>query len=69
MWGLQGRRCALPATDAVSRIAQAVFPIDATRVKRLRDALGNQMVSALLVKTITRHSYVLAVGKDVIRAV
>ncbi len=39
----------------------------ATRVKRLRDALGNQMVSELLVKTIARRGYVLAVGKDVIR--
>ncbi len=41
----------------------------ATRVKRLRDALGNQMVSELLVKTIARRGYVLAVGKDVIRMV
>ncbi len=39
----------------------------AVRVKRLRDALGNQMVSELLVKTIARRGYVLAVGKDVIR--
>jgi len=39
----------------------------ATRVKRLRDTLGNQMVSELLVKTIARRGYVLAVGKDVIR--
>ncbi|MGB8813557.1 MAG: hypothetical protein WCC57_10255 [Paracoccaceae bacterium] len=39
----------------------------ATRIKRLRDALGNQMVSELLVKTIARRGYVLAVGKDVIR--
>jgi DNA-binding winged helix-turn-helix (wHTH) protein len=39
----------------------------ATRVKRLRDALGNQMVSELLVRTIAKRGYVLAVGKDVIR--
>jgi DNA-binding winged helix-turn-helix (wHTH) protein len=39
----------------------------AVRVKRLRDALGNQMVSELLVKTIARRGYVLAVSKDVIR--
>ena len=39
----------------------------ATRIKRLRDALGNQLVSELLVKTIARRGYVLAVGKDVIR--
>ncbi|MCU0899936.1 MAG: hypothetical protein MUC82_05490 [Cypionkella sp.] len=41
----------------------------ATRVKRLRDSLGNQLVSELLVKTIARRGYVLAVGKDVIRMV
>ena len=41
----------------------------ATRVKRLRDTLGNQLVSELLVKTIARRGYVLAVGKDVIRMV
>jgi DNA-binding winged helix-turn-helix (wHTH) protein len=41
----------------------------ATRVKRLRDALGNQLVSELLVKTIARRGYMLAVGKDVIRMV
>ncbi|MBL8561302.1 MAG: response regulator transcription factor [Gemmobacter sp.] len=39
----------------------------ATRVKRLRDALGNQLVSELLVKTIARRGYVLAVQKDTIR--
>lgn len=41
----------------------------AMRIKRLRDALGNQMVSELLVKTIARRGYVLAVGKDTIRMV
>ena len=39
----------------------------ATRVKRLRDTLGNQLVSELLVKTIARRGYVLAVQKDTIR--
>ncbi len=39
----------------------------ATRVKRLRDALGNQLVSELLVKTVARRGYMLAVGKDTIR--
>ncbi|SDY18522.1 response regulator transcription factor [Citreimonas salinaria] len=38
----------------------------AVRIKRLRDGLGNQMVSALLVKNITRKGYVLAVDKGVI---
>ncbi|OWU86049.1 histidine kinase [Oceanicola sp. 22II-s10i] len=41
----------------------------ATRIKRLRDTLGNQMVSELLVKNIARRGYMLAVGKDVIRVV
>lgn len=41
----------------------------ATRVKRLRDALGNQLVSELLVKTIARRGYVLAVSKDTIRMI
>ena len=39
----------------------------ATRIKRLRDALGNQLVSELLVKTIARRGYVLSVGKEAIR--
>ncbi|MEL6642578.1 MAG: hypothetical protein AAFQ79_01475 [Pseudomonadota bacterium] len=41
----------------------------ATRIKRLRDALGNQMVAELLVKTIARQGYRLAIDKDVIRMV
>lgn len=41
----------------------------ATRIKRLRDTLGNQMVSELLVKTITRRGYMLAVGKDTIKMI
>lgn len=41
----------------------------ATRVKRLRDALGNQLVSELLVKTVARRGYVLAVAKDAIRMI
>lgn len=41
----------------------------ATRVKRLRDALGNQLVSELLVKTIARRGYMLAVGKDTIKMI
>jgi len=41
----------------------------ATRVKRLRDALGNQLVSELLVKTIARRGYMLAVGKETIRMI
>ncbi len=41
----------------------------ATRIKRLRDALGNQLISELLVKTITRRGYMLAIDKDVIRMI
>lgn len=41
----------------------------ATRIKRLRDALGNQMVSELLVKSIARKGYMLSIEKDVIEMV
>ncbi|MFE3835798.1 winged helix-turn-helix domain-containing protein [Pseudogemmobacter sonorensis] len=41
----------------------------ATRIKRLRDSLGNQLVSELLVKTIARRGYMLAVGKETIRMI
>ena len=41
----------------------------ATRIKRLRDTLGNQMVSELLVKNVARKGYVLAIDKDVIKMV
>lgn len=39
----------------------------ATRIKRLRDTLGNQLVSELLVKNIARKGYMLAIDKKVIR--
>jgi len=41
----------------------------ATRIKRLRDTLGNQMISELLVKNIAKRGYVLAIRKDVIRMI
>ncbi len=41
----------------------------ATRIKRLRDSLGNQMVSELLVKNIARRGYMLSIDKDVIKMV
>mgnify|MGYP001049925409 CR=1 FL=1 len=41
----------------------------ATRIKRLRDTLGNQMVSEMLVKNVARKGYVLSVSKDVIEMV
>ncbi|PLS22888.1 winged helix-turn-helix domain-containing protein [Amylibacter cionae] len=39
----------------------------ATRIKRLRDQLGNQLVSHLLVKNISRKGYTLSIDRDVIR--
>lgn len=39
----------------------------ATRIKRLRDALGNQMMAELLIKTVARQGYVLAIDQHAIR--
>lgn len=39
----------------------------ATRIKRLRDALGNALVSELLVKNISRKGYTLGVAKEALR--
>lgn len=41
----------------------------ATRIKRLRDHLGNQMMSQLLIKNISRKGYMLALEKDVIKMI
>lgn len=41
----------------------------ATRIKRLRDALGNQIVAELLIKTIARQGYVLAIDQKAIRVI
>ena len=41
----------------------------ATRIKRLRDSLGNQIVTELLVRNIARQGYTLSVEKDVIRMI
>jgi DNA-binding winged helix-turn-helix (wHTH) protein len=41
----------------------------ATRIKRLRDALGNQIVTHLLIRNITRQGYVLKVEPKAIRMV
>lgn len=41
----------------------------AMRIKRLRDGLGNQLLSEVLVRTIARRGYMLAIDKDVIRMV
>ena len=39
----------------------------AVRIKRLRDHLGNQLMSELLIKNIARKGYVLAVEPDAIK--
>ena len=39
------------------------------RIKRLRDHLGNQMVSELLIKNIARKGYVLAVEPNAIKMI
>ncbi|GFE66239.1 winged helix-turn-helix domain-containing protein [Litoreibacter roseus] len=41
----------------------------ATRIKRLRDHLGNQMMSELLIKNIARKGYVLAVEPKAIKMI
>ncbi|MEO0485587.1 MAG: hypothetical protein AAF092_06720 [Pseudomonadota bacterium] len=41
----------------------------ATRIKRLRDALGNQIVTELLIKNIARKGYMLAIDKRAIKMV
>ncbi|WP_114964821.1 winged helix-turn-helix domain-containing protein [Alkalilacustris brevis] len=41
----------------------------ATRIKRLRDSLGNQIVSELLVRNIARQGYMLAIDRKAIRMV
>lgn len=41
----------------------------ATRIKRLRDQLGNQIVSQLLVRNISRKGYILAIEPGAIRVI
>lgn len=41
----------------------------ATRVKRLRDHLGNQIVSQLLIKNVSKKGYVLSIPKDAIKLI
>lgn len=41
----------------------------ATRIKRLRDHLGNQIMSQLLIKHVSRQGYVLTISPDVIKMV
>jgi DNA-binding winged helix-turn-helix (wHTH) protein len=39
----------------------------ATRIKRLRDSLGNQLVAEVLIKNIARKGYMLSIDKEAIR--
>lgn len=59
----------LEAVISGKREADCEEAAGATRIKRLRDSLGNQMVSELLVRNIPRQGYMLAVEKDVIRMI
>ena len=58
---------AIEAMISGRRIEDCDEAAGATRIKRLRDTLGNQLVSELLVRNIARRGYMLSVGKDVIR--
>ena len=59
----------LEAVIAGKQAADCDESAGATRIKRLRDSLGNQMVSALLIKNVARRGYVLAIDKDVIEMI
>jgi DNA-binding winged helix-turn-helix (wHTH) protein len=59
----------IEATISGRNAADCEEAAGATRIKRLRDALGNAMVSELLIKTIARRGYMLAIDKDAIRMV
>jgi DNA-binding response OmpR family regulator len=38
----------------------------ATRIKRLRDSLGNQIISELLIRNVSGKGYMLSIDKTVI---
>ena len=59
----------LEATITGKSAADCDEAAGATRIKRLRDQLGNQIVSHLLVKNITRKGYMLSIDPDVIRMI
>jgi len=59
----------LEATITGKRESDCDEASGATRIKRLRDSLGNQIVSELLVRNIARQGYTLTVDKDVIRMI
>ena len=53
----------------VCLIVVAVFVPTRSLYYFVRDTLGNQMVSELLVKNIARRGYMLAIDKNVIRVI
>ncbi len=59
----------IEATISGKNAADCDEAAGATRIKRLRDALGNQMVSELLVKNIAKKGYMLSIEKDVIQMI
>lgn len=59
----------LEAVISGRRAADCDEAAGATRIKRLRDALGNQIVAELLVKNVARRGYMLSIDKRAIRMV
>lgn len=59
----------LEATITGKRESDCDEASGATRIKRLRDSLGNQIVTELLVRNIARQGYTLSVDRDVIRMI
>ena len=41
----------------------------ATRIKRLRDSLGNQIISQTLIRNFSKRGYMLSIHKDVIKII
>ncbi|WP_308916185.1 hypothetical protein [Jannaschia sp. LMIT008] len=57
----------IEATVSGKPAAECDEAAGATRIKRLRDAMGNQIVTALLIRNITRQGYVLDLDPGVIK--
>ena len=41
----------------------------ATRIKRLRDSLGNQILSQTLIRNFSKRGYMLSIDKEVIKII
>jgi DNA-binding winged helix-turn-helix (wHTH) protein len=57
---------AIEAMISGRQVADCDEAAGATRIKRLRDTLGNQLISEVLVKNIARQGYMLAIDRKVI---